>query len=191
MDTLVDVLIEFMRKEKELSNEEEEIYRFGLRVGLEMCLYFVVCFLISLVIEMVKEFIFFFGIFYSIRSYAGGIHMKSYMRCFCVSSVIFVIIMLLTKYFYLNMYLSVGLIIVFVYLIYILAINDEDEAEEHNFYMKKLRRNMCCIVLLSVGLIIIRQYKILTLVALTLMMILLSKILGLYSKNKYRNIEQK
>lgn len=190
MDTLVDALIEFLSKEKQLSHEEE-IYRYGLRVGIEMSLYVVVCFLISLTIGMIKEFFFFFGILYSVRSYTGGIHMKTYMRCFSVSSVVFVVIMLLTKYFYMNVYLSVCLIILFVYMIYILTVNDEGEIEEHNFYIKKLRRNIGGIVLLSVGLIIIRQYQILTLVALTLMVILLSKIFDLYSKNNYRNMEQK
>ncbi|WP_408631567.1 accessory gene regulator B family protein [Mediterraneibacter agrestimuris] len=172
----------FLGRGNNFSNEEEEIYRYGLQVGLEMLLYLMCCFSISVVIGMVKEFFFFFGIFYSIRSYAGGLHMNSYIKCLSVSCIVFVVTMLLAKYFNMKICVSMCLIMVSLCLIYILVLKDDGEPNELNFYIKGIKRSICCILLLCSFLAIGRQYQILTVVAFTLIMILISKVLDLVVK---------
>ena len=169
----------FLRRGNNFSSEEEEVYRYGLRVWIEMLIYLMCCFFISVFIGMIKEFFFFFGIFYSIRSYVGGLHMNSYIKCLSVSCMVFVVTMLLAKYFNMKVYVSMCLIIVSLYLIYILVSKDDGEANELNFYIKRIKRSTCCILLLSSFLAIGRQYQILTLVAFTLIVILLSKVQSL------------
>ena len=105
--------------------------------------------------------------------------MNSYIKCLSVSCMVFVVTMLLAKYFNMKVYVSMCLIIVSLYLIYILVSKDDGEANELNFYIKRIKRSTCCILLLSSFLAIGRQYQILTLVAFTLIVILLSKVLDL------------
>ncbi len=108
--------------------------------------------------------------------------MNSYIKCLSVSCIVFVVTMLLAKYFNMKICVSMCLIMVSLCLIYILVLKDDGEPNELNFYIKGIKRSICCILLLCSFLAIGRQYQILTVVAFTLIMILISKVLDLVVK---------
>lgn len=97
MENLVQHIIRFIGKEKELSKDEYDIYKYGLLSGLEMTIWILVSMLTAVCMNLVKEALIFMAIFITTRSYVGGIHLKKYGNCFTVSYLVYMIVLLLSK----------------------------------------------------------------------------------------------
>lgn len=183
MDKILELLITFLYGDNEFSNEEQIICRYGLRVGIEMTICFVCCLLIALFLEMPKGFFIFFGIFFSVRSYVGGIHMDSYFKCLICSCIVFTGTLLSAKHILLKGYIAIFLIYFCSGIIYNIAEREKYTIEEKEYYNQKLKKVIITILIVSAVLLVLRDNKSLTLIAYTCFVILLSKTVAVVKEN--------
>ena len=96
MKYLSEKITDYIVKVGAVSEESYAIYQYGFQIGLEMISCFLVCFGISICLHMIPQFFVFTGIFMLLRTYAGGLHLNSYLGCFMCSLITQTIILLIT-----------------------------------------------------------------------------------------------
>lgn len=111
MEKIAFKMTEVLLKKEVIEESMYEIYQYGFLRMLEIGGAFLTGIVICLWTGMVKEGIIFFIFFVPLRSYLGGIHLKKYWQCYIASSLLFLTILLLTKYVTFNMYAACGLIV--------------------------------------------------------------------------------
>ena len=82
MEVLADFLTNYIVEKRAISKEDYEIYRYGLLTGLEILICMAVCFFIGMQMGMMVQCMIFLLVFFSLRSFLGGLHMNSFMACF-------------------------------------------------------------------------------------------------------------
>lgn len=85
MKQLSEKITEYVIKTGAVSSESYDIYQYGFQIGLEMLCCFVTCLSIATYMHMIPEFAIFTGIFMLLRTYAGGVHLNSFVSCFICS----------------------------------------------------------------------------------------------------------
>ena len=87
-EKLADVLTNYIVKNKAIEEEDYQIYKYGFLTGIEMLICIVSCYGIAIQMGMIKECTMLFLVFFSLRSFVGGIHMDSYKKCFACSCMV-------------------------------------------------------------------------------------------------------
>ncbi len=141
---LTDFLVE-----KELCKvEDKELVVHGLCGGIELIFNIITTFVLGMAFGMViKSFVFL--IFYSfIRTYAGGYHCKKALHCYCVSSFVVVAVLIavrVTPVFYMVRINFAMLLISIPVILKFAPVGTPTkmlEAEETEYFRKKVRRNL-------------------------------------------------
>ena len=192
MKQLSEKITEYVIKTGAVSSESYDIYQYGFQIGLEMLCCFVTCLSIAIYMHMIPEFAIFTGIFMLLRTYAGGVHLNSFICSVTVQTI--------AMYFYSKYKFTVNtawlLILVSAILILKAApvecINRElDDAEKE--HCKKVTMKVLIAVIVIAGCCTLAGIPdILSLVALTSFIILISQYVGILkykiekSKNKRR-----
>lgn len=106
-----------------IDQDERDIYIFGLNTLLIHLLNFLSMLLIAALMRQSWEYLLFMFLFIPLRSYAGGYHASSPMRCYVLSTGIMVMVLLLVKLIggQADLWLGIGLLAVSTVLIFILA----------------------------------------------------------------------
>lgn len=117
MEAFVQYILLFINEEKQLSKEEYEIYKYGLRSGTEIMLWILVSILTAVFIGYGKEALIFMVIFISTRSSVGGIHLKKYGSCFIMSYLIYIIILLMSDRVALNSKIMLAMMVIQIIII--------------------------------------------------------------------------
>lgn len=68
-----------------ISNEDYEVYRFGIECFIMKAVHIITYLLIGLWLHMLRELIVFLIVFIPIRVYSGGYHAKTPLKCYFVS----------------------------------------------------------------------------------------------------------
>lgn len=79
-------------------DEEKQMYEYGLYKIVGLMITVVVCFIISLILDRVVGGMVFLLSFLIIRTYTGGYHASTPLRCLSIFAVLFTGMMLLTEY---------------------------------------------------------------------------------------------
>lgn len=136
-----------------IEEEKRYIYQYGFQVGLEVCLNTLISILIAVGCKMELEAIIFFVVFALLRSYAGGLHLDTYLSCLICSCTSFLSIMLLVKYLSVSKIISSLIIIGSFICIKLLApiqdVNRPLNEKEEKQFKKKLGNSMIAIGLFS------------------------------------------
>lgn len=85
-----------------ISPDESEIYSFGLHNGIILLLNLITVLAIGFVFNMVLEVIIFLLAYSPLRTYAGGYHAKTQLRCYFMSIVIIIAVLITIKYVPMN-----------------------------------------------------------------------------------------
>ena len=93
-EKIADSLTNYIVENKVIKKEESEIYKYGFWTGIEMLIYIITCCCIAAQMDMFQECVVFFLVFFSLRSFVGGIHMSNYRTCFVCSCIVFILILL-------------------------------------------------------------------------------------------------
>lgn len=182
MKWLSEKLTGYVIKTGAVSAESYAIYQYGFQIGLEMLCCFVVCLGIAIYMHMIPEFAVFTGIFMLLRTYAGGVHLNSFGACFICSVAVQTLTLLIdSKY---KFTITNAWLIILVSAILILkvapveSINRELERDEKE-YCKKVTMRILIGVFTFVGCCtIIGADDMVSLVALTVLVILISQYIG-------------
>lgn len=191
MKYLSEKITEYVIKAGVISEESFAIYQYGFQIGLEMFSCFTVCLGIAILLHMIPQFIVSASIFILLRTYAGGVHLNSYFRCFFCSVSIQTLILLVNSWYTIMLPVSWGIICIGFMLILnnspVENINRELDKEEKKHCKKITTYILIGIVIYSCGCTVASMNKMVSLISSTMLIILISQYLGMI---KY-NIEKK
>lgn len=127
-----------------IEKRDYEIYKYGLETGLETMLCVVVSLLISIYLKSVYEFLIFIAIFFPLRAYVGGIHMKHFYACFICSCTVITIGLLFVKYAELDRNITFLIIMALMFIVHKLALlsKTKQDQEEDVMYFAKQRKKI-------------------------------------------------
>lgn len=139
---------------KDATEDERELYIYGLFMFFSHFIYLVLVFIFGCILKCVFESIFFYLAFYQLRRYAGGYHAKTELRCEIFSLILILVSLTLIKvlqYYNLHILLFFGLISAIA--IFFMAPLDTPEKplskKEFTFFRKKTRVNLIIILLIA------------------------------------------
>lgn len=183
MKWLSEKLTDYVIKTGVASKELYAVYQYGFQIGLEMFFCFMTCFVIAIYLHIISEFIIFTGIFILLRTYAGGVHLNSFGLCFICSVVVQTATLLIGINYPISMRHAWFIIALNSILIYKLSpvesINRELDKEEKE-HCRKVTLKIIISILIIAGFCTIRSiYKITSLIAITMAIVLLSQCLGI------------
>ena len=118
-----------------------EIYQYGFQCFLELSVSTICSIIIALFLGMLPECLFFFLLFIPMRSYGGGLHMKTYFACFIGSCFILTLSLLAVKYLTISIPISFALYLFAAVLILVIGPvdhpNREVDAQENRTFIKR------------------------------------------------------
>lgn len=181
MEKLAKYLTNYIIRYGNAEEQSREIYEYGLQSMLETILSFSICAVLAQTIGMLGEGIVFFLIFIPLRSYAGGYHFDKYLLCLIFSCATFFAVLLIGKNLNLplNMYLAIPLLLICVRLLYpVEHVNRPTDEEENKYFRKKLNFYLIIDFLLFILLFVLKQNSILAVAFLTLLLIVVTMVIG-------------
>lgn len=186
MDWLADKLTSYIINKKIISSESYEVYRYGMLTGLEMTLCMAICAIIAIHLKSFLEFTVLIAVFFSLRAYVGGIHLKHYPACLVCSCLVITVLLVASHSW--NPDVRVAVIITFFSCILInwLAptatkerVNDQ---EEKAFFNKQRKRILFGIAALDIVFIMLKLKVFWSLIMYTMLAVLFSMILEISKK---------
>lgn len=106
MEYLALKLTNYILKKGIIDKKSYEIYQYGFQCFLEVSASTLCSIIIALLLHMLPECLFFFLLFVPMRSFSGGLHLKTYLACFIGSCLILTSTLLAVKYFTLPLTIS-------------------------------------------------------------------------------------
>lgn len=97
MEHLSIVLTNYIFKKGIIDEKSYEIYQYGFQCFLEVSASTICSIMIALLLHMFPECLFFFLLFIPMRSFSGGLHLKTYFSCFIGSCLILTCTLLIVK----------------------------------------------------------------------------------------------
>ena len=104
-----------------VKEDEKELYVYGLEQGFFMIANLLTSITIGLVFSIPWETVIFMASYLPLRSFAGGYHAKTHMRCYFFSIVLTIVVILMIRFIDWSNYAISILAIVTGFIIYILA----------------------------------------------------------------------
>lgn len=183
MKWLSEKMTEYVVETGVVSKELYAVYQYGFQIGLEMLSCFSVCLLIAISLQIIPEFLIITGIFILLRTYAGGVHLDSFGACFICSVIVQTATLLIGIKYPMPIKCAWFIIALNSILIYkfspVESISRELDKEEKK-HCKKVTLKIIIGILIIAGCCTIRSgYKIISLIAITMSIVLFSQCLGI------------
>ncbi|MGB8454868.1 MAG: accessory gene regulator B family protein [Anaerocolumna sp.] len=145
MDRLADKLTGYIISQNFISKDDYDIYKYGMQTSFEMILYMAICSVVAIYIKSFFEFLMVISIFFSLRAFVGGIHLKHFITCLTCSFLVINSILILPK-FYIP-YKSGSLIFTWICLLSIFllapgAIKNSMKDQKEWIYLEKQRKRI-------------------------------------------------
>ena len=191
MKCLSEKLTDYVIKTGVISEESYAIYQYGFQIGIEMLSCFLVCLGIGIYLRMIPEFLVFTGSFILLRTYAGGLHLNSFTRCFICSVFVQTLVLLISKQYTILLPIAWVIILGGSILIWRIApvenINRELDIDEKVHCKRvtvKVLRGIIAFVLVCT---LLGMDNMVSLISVTILIVLISQYIGI---EKYK-IEKK
>lgn len=182
MEHLAKRLTEYICEKKIITEEMMEIYQYGFQCFLELSASTVCSVIIALFLDMLPECLFFFLFFIPMRSYGGGLHMKTYFACFIGSCLILTTSLLAVKYLIVPIPISFTLYLFAVILILLIGPvdhpNREVDAQDNHTFIKRTYFTMLISFLLALFFIFTQNTRYLFLQAIVFVFISATSLIG-------------
>lgn len=155
MKTLTfDAIGEFFLRKKIIEEEDIELYIYGLRQGAIMLLNILTTLALGCLLGMAWESMAYLFTYAPIRTYAGGFHAKTPLRCYLTSVILIIAVLLIIKYVVWTSFLCYAGLAAGSLLIYLLApVEDKNKPftpKEEVYFRKKARVLLVIEILLGV-----------------------------------------
>lgn len=182
MEWLSEKLTKYIVRTGAVSSELYAVYQYGFQIGLEMLSCFIVCLGLAAYMHMIPEFLVFTGVFMLLRTYAGGLHLKSFGACFTCSIAVQTLVLLVSDRYVLPLISAWILTILSAVLVWGVApvenINRELDADEKRHCKSVTTKILLGIIVFSAGCTFCGLTEIVSLVAVTVFVILISQYIG-------------
>ena len=191
MKQLSEKITDYIVKSGAISEESYAIYQYGFQIGLEMGSCFLVSLGIALYLHMIPQFFVFTGVFMLLRTYAGGLHLNSYLGCFICSTAVQTITLLINSQYAIVFPVAWGIILISTALILKNApvenINKELDVEGKKYCKEVTMKILAGVLIFSIGCTAVGLESMVSLISMTMLIISISQYIGMI---KY-NIEKK
>ena len=191
MKWLSERLTGYIVKSGAISEESYVVYQYGFQIGLEMLCCFVVCLGVAVYLHMILEFFVFTGIFMSLRTYAGGLHLNSFVSCFVCSVFVQTAVLLLNSLYVLPLSATWIATVLCVILIWKLApvesVNRKLDSDEKKHCKKVTAKIAVGILVFTSVCTVVDARSVVSLITMTVTVIAISQYIGIV---KYK-IEKK
>lgn len=137
-----------------ISEEDRELYEYGVEITVEYIINIITTILIAILTKEIIACAFMYISFMFLRSYSGGIHAKSFLRCYIYSSLVIFISLILIKLNLINIWIyrfcgMAGAL----YLWFtkpVASKNKEVSEKEKKFFCKKEKNIITYIIIISI-----------------------------------------
>lgn len=154
MDKLLDMIMEFVSKNKDFDSDEAEVVRYGLEMFILKAVFSAAALAVGAIMHSFWECLVFIILFSAIRSCAGGYHADTRIQCFIQSVLTFVIVFAVLKvYTYFIPQLLVSSVLFAISLWFFSPIDTENRrlsADECRTFRKKTRIFLCIEAIIAV-----------------------------------------
>jgi Membrane protein putatively involved in post-translational modification of the autoinducing quorum-sensing peptide len=182
MKRLSEKLTQFVIDSGAISKESYAVYQYGFQIGLEMLSCLVVCSVIAVYLRMIPEFIALTVFFMLLRSFAGGVHLNSFWKCFICSVTVQTLVLVLNDLHRFSITNAWGIIILSSILIFMLSpvqsINKELDNDEKAYGKRAVMKILSGLLLFSGCCTLINNNKMVSLMAFIVLTILISQCVG-------------
>lgn len=140
-----------------IKDDEHDIYQYGLNRFFTICLNIVTILILGIIFNQVLQGIIFAFSFMALRTYTGGYHAKTPVRCYITTSISIIITLAVIKFIPINRFVCLGLLIFSCLLIMLLSpIGCSNKPlDEIETVVYKRRTVIICIAEASVALILL------------------------------------
>lgn len=138
-------IADIFEQQNKFKAEDKELYRYGIQQGLNLALNILTTIIIGVLCGMIYPSILFLICYMPLRSFCGGYHAKSYLRCYIYSVIMITGIFLVAKYFTFSVLVYEILILVSLIAIFLLA-PVEDKNKTLDSDEKRVFRKRACII---------------------------------------------
>ena len=191
MKCLSEKLTDYVVKTGVVSEESYAIYQYGFQIGIEMMSCFLVCFGIAVYLRMIPEFLVFTGSFMLLRTYAGGVHLNSFTRCFICSVFVQTLVLLISKQYTILLPVAWVIILGASILIWGIApvenINRELDTDEKVHCKRVTVKVLSGIIAFALVCTLLDMDNMVSVISVTILIVLISQYIGI---EKYK-IEKK
>lgn len=182
MEDLAKKLTDYIYQKEIITEELVEIYQYGFQCFLELSVSTICSIIIALFLGMLPECLFFFLLFIPMRSYGGGLHMKTYFACFIGSCFILTSSLMAVKYLTIPTPISFALYLFAAILILVIGPvdhpNREVDAQENRTFIKRTYFTMLISFLLALFFIFTQNTKYMFLQAIVFVFISATSLIG-------------
>jgi accessory gene regulator protein AgrB len=182
MEHLAKKLTDYIYKKEIIAEKMVDIYQYGFQCFLELCVSTICSIIIALLLGMLPECLFFFLLFIPIRSYGGGLHLKTYFACFIGSCFILTASLLAVKYLTIPILISFVLYLFATILILVIGPvdhpNREVDTHENLTFIKRTHFTMLISFLLALFFIFTKNTRYMFLQAILFVFISATSLIG-------------
>lgn len=164
MNYIVSKVLDFITEQNVISNKEEvqDFYRYGIEISISSLLNIILVVAVGFIIHHVLESLIFLSIFILIRSFTGGYHADTYLRCnmlMCVTFILTVFLNLITSNI-ITIPIVIGFVCFNVITVLVLGpVENKNKPIEHFKKIKlKIIGLIVTLIINYVGILFIRSY---------------------------------
>ena len=139
-------ITDILEQQNKFAPEDKEVYRYGIQQGLNLTLHILTTITIGILSGMVYPSILFLACYMPLRSFCGGYHAKTHLRCYIYSVIMITCILLVAKYTAFNIVLYETLVLLSLIIIILLLAPVEDENKKLDNVEKRVFRKRAYII---------------------------------------------
>ncbi len=143
-------IADILEQQNKFIAEDKELYRYGIQQGLNLALNILTTIIIGVLCGMIYPSILFLICYIPLRSFCGGYHTKTHLRCYIYSVIMITGILLVAKYFTFSVLMYEILVLGSLVVIFLLAPVEDKNKVLDSDEKRVFRKRACIIVLFEV-----------------------------------------
>lgn len=143
-------IADILEQQNKFAPEDKEVYRYGIQQGLNLTLNILTTIIIGVLCGMVYPSLMFLICYMPLRSFCGGYHAKTHLRCYIYSVIMITCILLVAKYTSFNIVLYEILVLISLIIILLLAPVEDENKKLDNVEKRVFRKRAYIIAFLEV-----------------------------------------
>lgn len=157
LDSFTNLIIESFIKRNIIDKKERDLYSYGLKEGIILLTNILTAALVGILYGMLWQALLYLIVYIPLRSYAGGYHASTQLKCYLLSTLLIMGVLLGIRYIHWNYFITLGLTLVSGILIFLLApVEDNNKKlDEIEFLVYRKRARLIYIFELSLLLLVI------------------------------------
>lgn len=143
-------IADILEQQNKFAHEDKEVYRYGIQQGMNLALNILTTIVIGVLCRMLYQSLLFLVCYMPLRSFCGGYHAKTHLRCYIYSVIMITSILLVAKYTAFNIVLYEILVLISLIIILLLAPVEDENKKLDNVEKRVFRKRAYIIAFLEV-----------------------------------------